>query len=292
MLVNTSGSVMGTDDASVTIGSDSISGWATSGRFCGAANSYLVHFTAKFDKPFASIGTWKNRALTPNKGDETGGANAKVATPSQVRSTSIEPADTTVSGPGSGGYVTFANSAGAEVNVRIGLSFVSVDGARANLAAENTGRSFEAVAAASRAAWNTRLNQIAIEGGSDADRTTFYTALYHSLIQPNVFSDADGRYPGFDGRIHQADSGHEIYTNFSGWDIYRSQAQLLAVLAPKEMSDIARSMIAFAEQGGSWDRWTVANDYTGVMNGDPYDIIVATAYAFGAGTSTRTRRFA
>lgn len=73
-----------------------------------------------------------------------------------------------------------------------------------------------------------------------------------------------------------------MYTNFSGWDIYRSQIQLLALLAPRETSDIARSMIAYAEQGGAWDRWTVANDYTGVMNGDPYHIIVSTAYAFGA----------
>lgn len=282
LLVNTSGSVMGTDDASVTIGGDSISGWATSGRFCGANNSYRVYFTAKFDRPFASVGTWKNGAVTPNKAEETGGANAKVEVLDTSRSASIEPQDTTVSGPGSGGYVTFANLAGATVNVQVGLSFVSVEGAQANLKAENSGKSFEEVAAAAREAWNARLGQIVVEGGSDADRTTFYTALYHSLIQPNVFSDVDGRYPGFDGRIHQADQGHAMYTNFSGWDIYRSEAQLLATIAPKEMSDVVRSMVAFAEQGGSWDRWTVANDYTGVMNGDPYHIIVSTAYAFGA----------
>ncbi|MEC3980339.1 GH92 family glycosyl hydrolase [Amycolatopsis sp. H20-H5] len=287
LLVNTSGSVMGTDDASITIGKDSISGWATSGRFCGAANSYRVYFTAKFDTAFASIGTWKNGAVTPNKAAETGGALAKVVKPngdkaSISRSESIKPQDTTVSGPGSGGYVTFDNLAGAQVNVQVGLSFVSIDGAKANLKAENTKKSFEAVAAASRKAWNDKFNQIAVQGGSDADRSTFYTALYHSLIQPNVFSDVDGQYPGFDGRIHQADKGHAMYTNFSGWDIYRSETQLLATIAPKETSDIVRSMMAYAEQGGSWDRWTVGNDYTGVMNGDPYHIIVSTAYAFGA----------
>jgi predicted alpha-1,2-mannosidase len=290
LLVNTSGSVNGTDDASITIGKDTISGWATSGRFCGAQNSYRVYFSAKFDTPFESIGTWKNGAVTPGKAAETGGAKAKVAQPNGVNASIARPAkaktqDTTVSGPGSGGYVTFANLNGAQVNVQVGLSFVSVDGAKANLKAENTKKSFDTVAASARKAWNDQLGKIAVTGGSDADMTTFYTSLYHSLIQPNVFSDVDGRYPGFDGRIHQADgarSGHAMYTNFSGWDIYRSEVPLLATIDPKETSDIVRSMMAYAEQGGSWDRWTVANDYTGVMNGDPYHIIVSSAYAFGA----------
>ncbi|MFD9890634.1 GH92 family glycosyl hydrolase [Amycolatopsis sp. NPDC059027] len=287
LLLNTSGSVMGTDDASITIGKDTISGWATSGRFCGAKDSYRVYFSAKFDTPFASIGTWKNGAVTPGKAAETGGAQPKVARPNGdkatlARAASIAPQDTTVSGPGSGGYVTFDNLAGAQVNVQVGLSFVSVDGAKANLKAENTKRSFDDVAKSARKAWNDQLGKIAVEGGSDADTSTFYTSLYHSLIQPNVFSDVDGSYPGFDGRIHKAERGHAMYTNFSGWDIYRSEIPLLATIAPKETSDIVRSMMAYAEQGGSWDRWTVANDYTGVMNGDPYHIIVSSAYAFGA----------
>ncbi|WP_084743306.1 GH92 family glycosyl hydrolase [Amycolatopsis australiensis] len=287
LLINTSGSVNGTDDASITIGKDTISGWATSGRFCGAQNSYRVYFSAKFDTPFESIGTWKNGAVTPGKAAETGGAKAKVAQPNGVdasiaRPAKVAPQDTTVSGPGSGGYVTFANLNGAQVNVQVGLSFVSVDGAKANLKAENTGKSFGTVAADARKAWNAQLGKIAVTGGSDEHLTTFYTSLYHALIQPNVFSDVNGQYIGFDGRIHTADKGHAMYTNFSGWDIYRSEIPLLATIAPHETSDIVRSMMAYAEQGGSWDRWTVANDYTGVMNGDPYHIIVSSAYAFGA----------
>ncbi|MEV8613074.1 GH92 family glycosyl hydrolase [Amycolatopsis sp. NPDC051373] len=288
LLVNTSGSVNGTDDASITIGKDTISGWATSGRFCGAQNTYRVYFSAKFDTPFASIGTWKNGAVTPGKTSETGGAKAKVAQPNGVNAAIARPAkaktqDTTVSGPGSGGYVTFANLNGAQVNVQVGLSFVSVDGAKANLKAENNGKkSFDQIAAGTRKAWNDQFGKVAVSGGSDADMTTFYTSLYHSLIQPNVFSDVDGSYPGFDGRIHKADKGHAMYTNFSGWDIYRSEIPLLATIDPAQTSDIVRSMMAYAEQGGSWDRWTVANDYTGVMNGDPYHIIVSSAYAFGA----------
>ncbi|MBB4685598.1 GH92 family glycosyl hydrolase [Amycolatopsis jiangsuensis] len=288
LLVNTSGSINGTDDASITIGKDSISGWASSGRFCGAKNSYRVYFSAKFDQPFASVGTWKNGAVTPGKTAESGGAKAKIAQPNGTEASLARPAkaktqNTTVSGPGSGGYVTFPNLNGAQVNVRVGLSFVSEDGAKANLKAENNGKkSFDQVAAAARGAWNEQLGKIAVTGGPDADRTTFYSSLYHSLVQPNVFSDVDGSYPGFDGRVHKADKGHAMYTNFSGWDIYRSEIPLLATIDPKQTSDIVRSMMAYAEQGGSWDRWTVANDYTGVMNGDPYHIIVSSAYAFGA----------
>lgn len=254
LLVNTTGSVNGTDDAQLDIGRDTLSGWAGSGRFCGTDSHYRVYFYAEFGTPFASSGTWRKGTMTPN----------------------------TVSGPGTGGWVTFPNTEGATVDVRVGLSFVSVEGAKANLRAENPDRSFDDVAAATRQSWNDRLGQIAIQGGTDAQRSTFYTALYHSLVQPNVFSDVNGDYAGFDGRVHKADPGHAMYTNFSGWDIYRSEVQLLAMLAPKETSDIVRSVIAYAEQGGSWDRWTVANDYTGVMNGDPYHIIVSTAYAFGA----------
>ncbi|MBB5893912.1 GH92 family glycosyl hydrolase [Kutzneria kofuensis] len=296
LLVNVSGSIMGTDDASVTIGKNYISGYAASGHFCGADDHYRVYFYAQFDQNFASTGTWHNGAVTPGKDAERGmslpkapvtsapnTANAKSAkAKSDVTSQSVKPQDTTVSGPGSGAYVTFDNTKSPTVNVKVGVSFVSVDGAKANIKAENPDKTFDQVAAAARASWNSRLNQIAVTGGTNDQKTIFYTALYHSLLQPNVFSDSDGQYPGFDGQLHKAAKGHAIYTNFSGWDIYRSEAQLLALLAPSETSDIANSMVQFAAQGGSWDRWTVANDYTGVMNGDPYHIIVSTAYAFGA----------
>jgi predicted alpha-1,2-mannosidase len=287
LLVNVSGSITGVDDVEVTIGRNTISGWATSGRFCGVNHRYRIYFHIGFDQNFASIGTWRNGTVTPGQARERGSSLSKVDQPAKTAQASgnpaqqrIAPADTTVSGPGTGAFVTF--QPGSTVQARVGISFVSVDGARGNVRAESNGRSFERLATEARQAWNARLNQIRVTGGTDAQRTTFYTALYHSLVQPNVFSDADGRYIGFDGRLHSTDPGHPVYTNFSGWDVYRSQFQLLAVLAPAETSDIARSMVLFAEQGGSWDRWTVANGYTGVMVGDPYHAMVSTAYAFGA----------
>ncbi len=254
LLVNTSGSVNGVTDASVTIGADSISGWAESGMFCGYPHGYKVYFHARFSEPFVSVGTWRDS--TVSKGQ------------------------TTASGAKSGGFVSFQPGLG--ITVRVGLSYVSIDGAKANLAAESGQRSFADLSAGARAAWNERLNRITTRGGTDAERTTFYTALYHSLLHPNVFSDVDGRYPGFDNELHTTEPGHVQYTNISGWDVYRSEIQLLALIAPDETSDIVRSMVSFAEQAGFWDRWTIANGTTGVMNGDPYHAMVASSYAFGA----------
>jgi predicted alpha-1,2-mannosidase len=285
LLVNTSGSVSGVRDSQVTIGRDSISGWAASGKFCGADDTYRVYFYAKFDQKFASVGTWRDGKVTPGKTSERGKANAKVPANKYAAhrpATNSVTKNTAVSGPGSGGYVTFDSAKNPVVNVHLGLSFVSIGGAQKNLRAEGTGNSFDKIKSAAQRTWNDRLSEIKVGGGTTEQKRTFYSSLYHAYLQPNVFNDVDGRYAGFDGQLHQAPKGRSIYTNFSGWDIYRSEVPLLSVLAPKEMSDIAYTMIQFAEQGGSWDRWTVANDYTGVMNGDPYHIIVSDAYAFGA----------
>ena len=167
----------------------------------------------------AAVAEGEGRRGRAEDGDGTGRAQPKA----QARA-KAKPQDTTVSGPGSGGYVTFANLNGDQVNVQVGLSFVSVDGAKANLKAENTQ---QVVRHRRRGRARRRGTTSSARSPSPAaptrTRTTFYTALYHSLMQPNVFSDVDGQYPGFDGRIHKADKGHAMYTNFSGWDIYRSE---------------------------------------------------------------------
>jgi predicted alpha-1,2-mannosidase len=301
LLVNPSGSVNGVTDAQVDIGSNTISGWATSGRFCGGSNVYRVYFSATFDKPFASIGTWHNDAVSQGSTSVRSGAvaskvpadslklhaNATVGANAQQRqklnSNAQAAPNVSVSGPGSGAFVTFDASNNRTVNVRVGLSYVSVANAAANVKAEQGSKSFDTVTKAARAAWNARLNEIQFTGGTDAQRTIFYTELYHSLLQPNVFSDTNGQYIGFDGMTHTAAKGHDQYANFSGWDIYRSEVQLLALLAPHESADIAQSMYNQAHQAGDvWDRWSQNNDFEGVMTGDPYHSIIASMYAFGA----------
>src|SRR4051812_19245042 len=225
LLVNASGSVNGVDDAQVDIGRNTISGWAASGRFCGGMNRYRVYFTATFDRPFKTTGTWHNDSVSESVKSVRSGRIEPLVAPNRKGVPTVA-ASGSVSGPGSGAFVTFDTDKTRTVNVKVGLSYVSVAGAAANAKAEQGTNTFDKVRAEARAAWNARLGQIRITGGTPAERGIFYTELYHSLIQPNVFSDVDGRYIGFDGQIHKATKGHAQYANFSGWDIYRSEAQL------------------------------------------------------------------
>ena len=120
-----------------------------------------------------------------------------------------------------------------------------------------------------------------VQGGSQDDRTVFYTALYHTLLQPLTGSDADGRYRGYDEQIHRAD-GWTYYEYFSLWDTYRSQNQLLALLRPQRARDIGRSLLAIDEQGGWLPRWGYANFDTNVMTGDPVTPFLVDLWRFGA----------
>ncbi|OLB66459.1 MAG: hypothetical protein AUI10_02650 [Actinobacteria bacterium 13_2_20CM_2_72_6] len=261
LLVKVAGSQNGSAGATFgAVGDREITGSVTSGRFCGQPNAYTVHFAAVFDRPFTSVGTW-------------GGTTASGRGPASRRA----PAAAL---PVAGGVVTFDTRSDPVVRVKVALSYVDVAGAEANLRAEARTFDVSAVAGAARQAWDRRLRRIRISGGTADQRTQFYTALYHALLGPNLFSDSDGRYRGFDGRVHR--TARPQYANFSGWDIYRSEIPLLALLAPDETSDLMASLLRDADEGGWLPKWPVASGYTGVMNGDAADPILAGAYAFGA----------
>ncbi len=250
--------MQGTSAAKIHIGDDNttITGSATSGGFCGKDNVYTVYFAMKFSRPFTSYGTWDGYSVF---------AGTRSAYSSYTGS--------------SGGYVRFP--AGSRVDVRTALSYVSLDGARANLADEGKA-GFDGVRAAASKEWNDKLSRITIASADDGDVETFYTALYHSLLNPNVFNDADGRYIGFDGDIHTVATGHTQYANFSDWDTYRCLAALQALLFPQRASDMAQSLVNDAEQSGSFPRWALANTATAEMTGDSVVPLIANFYAFGA----------
>ncbi|HVV25197.1 MAG TPA: GH92 family glycosyl hydrolase [Pseudonocardiaceae bacterium] len=189
----------------------------------------------------------------------------------------------TASGTSNGvGHVTFDTTHDRTVGMQVAVSYVSEAGARANLAAENDHFDVARQAGATRALWDRQLDKIRVHGGTTAERTTFYTALYHSLLHPSLFSDADGRYIGFDGAVHTLPRGHAQYADYSGWDIYRSQIPLVAMIDPDVASDMAASLLRDGDQMGWLPKWPVANGEAGVMNGDAADEILADAYAFGA----------
>jgi predicted alpha-1,2-mannosidase len=256
----------GSFDGAVEIaGENRITGFATGGKFCWNPDRYTLYFAAEFDRPFAKVGTWS--------GDE------------------VHPGARAAGGRRAGAFVSFDATRERAVQVKVGISYVSVENALANLRAESPGFKLDGVRAAGRAAWNQALGRARVDGGTVTERRIFYTALYHSLLHPNVFSDGGGQYLGFDRRVHQA-RGYTAYANFSGWDIYRSQVQLLALLFPREAADMARSLLDAAEAGGAAPRWSSANNETGVMVGDPAAAIIAGIHAFGATSFPAARALA
>lgn len=277
LLIRTANSEVGSTGSRVEIDPDArtVSGSVTSGNFCGHLDPegqrayYTLHFTAHFDRAFKATGTWEDDRLTPGSRTASGGAGG------------FANSGRPVAGKGAGGYVEFEPGTGP-VNVKVGISYVSRAGAEANLAAENPpDRTFDEVRDAAHAAWRDRLDAIRVGGGTDAERTTFYTALYHSLLHPNVISDADGGYRGADGEPHRT-SRRAQYGTFSGWDVYRDQVQLPTLLEPDTGADIAQSLYELARQnGGIWDRWLHGASGTHVMNGDPSPTALAGIHAFG-----------
>jgi predicted alpha-1,2-mannosidase len=268
VLIDAGGSAKANDLAEVQIdpAGREISGSASSGYFCAQRPRYRVYFAAVFDRPFDTYGTWTGQEL----------ASGSIAASDQHR-----PSNVAAETAQAGAYASFDTERNRIVTVRVGISFVSVDAARANLAAESRGASFRQLAAAAQASWNRALASIRVGGGRSGDVETFYTALYHALLAPRTFNDADGRYIGMDGAIHDAGNRTQ-YADLSGWDIYRTQIPLLAMLMPRRTSDIVASMLADAAQSGCLPRWSYANGQSMTMVGDPADAIIASAAAFGA----------
>lgn len=154
------------------------------------------------------------------------------------------------------------------VTMRAGISFVDADGARRNLEAEAPTFDFDGMRARTRAAWNRELGKIRVSGGNMLDKRSFYTALYHAQLHPNVFEDVDGRYLGMDNQIRTSE-GHTTYANFSLWDTYKGQNQLLSVIQPKRYRDMLLSMLANYRESGKLPRWGEQNLDPAHMSGDP-----------------------
>jgi predicted alpha-1,2-mannosidase len=236
------------------VGDREVDGSVQSGHFCGTAHTYTLYFAARFATPFQRFGTWHGKKVVPGS-----------------RSSDK---------PQTGAYVSFVSTTRA-VQLQVGVSFVSVADARLNIAAERPGWDISALRRRDTTTWNQLLGRINVSGGSYSDERTFYSELYHSLLHPNVFDDANGDYIGFDGKVHVA-TGYTQYSNFSGWDIYRSEVQLLALLDPQQTSDMVTSLLADAAQGGGLPKWPIANVESAQLNGDAADPFIASAYAFGA----------
>jgi predicted alpha-1,2-mannosidase len=215
------------------------------GSYTGRHGGEDVYFAIRFDAEPASVQTW-------DEGDDLGA------------------------------YLTFDSD---EVGIQVGISFVDVAGAWNNLDADIGDQDFDAVLAAAEAAWEQALSSFALGGGEAEERAIFATSAYHSMIMPTLFTDADGRYWGFDDQIHVAD-GWTFYTDFSLWDTYRTLHPLMNLVEPERQGDFLRSLLTMYDQIGRVPRWPMGSGTTGGMVGDPHAILFADALIRGIGSES------
>jgi len=232
----------------------SFSGWVSAGRFCSSDSHYKLYVAGQFNRKLNSVLVWQDDSL----------------------------ASSSALGKHTGAWFDFGEE--QEVLLKVGVSFVSEAGARANLEKEIPGWNFNRVHEQARTAWSDLLNRFAVEGGTPDQRKIFYTGVYHSFLSPNLFSDDDGKYIGFDGKMHSASETRQRaqYANFSDWDIYRNTVQLQALFDSQRESDMMQSLVNDAVQSGWYPRWPAANDVTYVMGGDSPVALLASSWAFGA----------
>lgn len=223
---------------------------ALSVRFGG----YTVHFWARVNREFAGFGTFEPGLVY--EGEESLSALA------------------------GGAFVRLDTTIDRDVELTVGISFVDQEGAKNNLDVETTGHTFETFYAAVNAAWANLLGVVEPVFDTPAEEVLFFTALYHTALMPTVFSDADGRYLGFDHAVHSADWG-DYYTDFSLWDTFRVPHPLYVLLWPERQLDMLRSLVAMKEQGGYLPKWALANGYTNCMVGTSADLVVADSYLKG-----------
>lgn len=233
-------------------GPRSVSGSGDSGRDEGT-NGVHFYFYAEFSTPMAGYRTWNGSNLSED--------------PKQ-------------SGQRIGFATDFAARAGERVGVRIGLSYISVEQARQNLAKEIPDWGFDLVKAKARAAWNKALSALLVKGGTERQRTIFYTALYRTLCRMTDITE-DGRYySGYDHKVHLAD-GHDFYVDDGLWDTYRSAHPLSLLVEPARQTDMIRSYIRMFEQSGWMPSFPSVGGDRAVMIGHHSTAFIADAYAKG-----------
>jgi predicted alpha-1,2-mannosidase len=179
-----------------------------------------------------------------------------------------------------GYYYHFECEEGEQVEVQMGVSFVSMDNARENLDKEQPTMDFDKVRQEARRSWEQALGKITVEGGTDAQKRIFYTALYHTQIHPNILQDVNGEYPKMESDA-TGKTGTNRYTVFSLWDTYRNMHQLLTLLYPDKQTDMVRSMIDMYKEWGWMPKWELYGRETWTMEGDPSIPVITDTYLKG-----------
>ena len=264
-----------------------IAGWmkctpATGGWGNGEGHAdYTIYFYAQLSEPMRQHGFWS--ADIPDtwvrKKDEV----VSIPYLQRVSQAPVVTGERQIEGKHIGFYTEFPTREGQQVEFKAGISFVDMEGARKNFEAEIASKTFDEVAGEAYAQWNRELNRIRIEGGTDEEKTIFYTALYHTMIDPRIYTDTDGRYMGADGKPRSTEGRFTKRTVFSGWDVFRSQMPLQTIINPELVDDLLASLTTMAQESGReyFERWEIVNAYSGCMLGNPALSVLADAYAKG-----------
>lgn len=242
---------------------------------------YTLYFYARSSEPITDYGFWS--ADIPDSWSRKRDDVISVPYLQRVAEAPVVTQTDRIEGKHVGFFTEFATEAGHQVEWKVGISFVDAEGARRNFESEIAALNFDQVRKQARNLWNEALDRIHIEGGSDDQKTVFYTALYHTMIDPRILTDTDGRYPGADGQIHTTENRFTKRTIFSGWDVFRSQMPLQTIIHPQLVADMLNSLITMASESGCeyFERWEIMNAYSGCMLGNPALSVLTDAYAKG-----------
>ena len=243
--------------------------------------NYTVYFYAQFSKPLNNYGFWS--ADIPDDWKRKKDDVVSLPYLQRVAESKIIKGQPELEGKHIGFFSEFETQKDEEVILKVGISFVDIAGAEKNFKAEIAEKNFDQVREEAKASWDKELSRIKIEGGTNDQKTVFYTALYHTMIDPRIYTDVDGRYVGGNLQVFEKDPSFTKRTIFSGWDVFRSQYPLQTIINPELVNDQLASLITMADQSGReyYERWEIVNSYSGCMIGNPALSVLADAYMKG-----------
>jgi predicted alpha-1,2-mannosidase len=255
-LGHTIGGTSDDDISRITIENDSVLTGVKSSR------GVKVYFAAHFSKPFKYYGTFDAGYYTPESG------------------ASLFPYKNEEIGKDIGAFLIYETEENEQILVKVGISFVSVEGAQKNLEAEISHWDFDKVKEAGADAWNRELSRLEVRDPKEDKKQIFYSAMYHSLLAQQISQDVDGRYFGMDGEIHSMENG-DFYPSFSCWDTYRTEHPLMTIIAPEHVNNMVQSIVAKAKNYGWLPAQHFRNEFGQGMVGDHLIPIIVDAYMKG-----------
>lgn len=256
------------------VSNNEFEGMKLQGTFCYNSQAvFPIYFVMRTSKVPKASGYWKKQRPMTGVEAEWDHDNGKYKLYTSYKKD--------LAGDDIGVWLDFNTTANETIEVQMGVSFVSIANARENLEKEQAGKNFETVKAEARKKWNDDLSKILVEGGTKTERTIFYTALYHTLIHPNILQDVNGQYPAMERDEVKTIKDGNRYTVFSLWDTYRNVHQLLTLVYPDRQRDMIRTMISMYDEHGWMPKWELFGRETYTMEGDPAIPVITDSWLKG-----------